>query len=97
MPDLVANGKAPVVRGCSVCHIATGHGHPESANVAGVPAGFIEEQLREFRNGNRKRSGGGRSAQIIIFASALTHAENKPAPAYFASIKRTVSLKSQGI
>lgn len=93
MPDLVAHGKAPVVRGCSVCHIATGHGHPELANVAGLPAGYIEEQLREFRNGNRKSSGVGRSANMIMFASALTDDEIKPAAAYFASIKRTVWTK----
>jgi cytochrome c553 len=97
MPDLVAHGKAPVVRGCSVCHIATGHGHPESANVAGLPAGYIEEQLREFRNGNRKSSGVGRSANMIMFASALTDDEVKPAAAYFASIKRTVWTKVQEI
>ena len=97
MPDLVAHGKEPVVRGCSVCHIATGHGHPESANVAGLPAGYIEEQLREFRNGNRKSSGAGRSANMIMFASALTDDEVKPAAAYFASIKRTVWTKVQEI
>src|SRR5690348_10738662 len=66
MPDLVAHGKAPVVRGCSVCHIATGHGHPESANIAGLPAGYIEEQLREFRSGNRKSSAVSRSANMIM-------------------------------
>jgi cytochrome c553 len=97
MPDLVAHGKAPVVRGCSVCHIATGHGHPESANVAGLPAAYIEEQLREFRNGNRKSSGPGRSANMITFANALTDDEIKPAAAYFASIKRTVWTKIQEI
>src|SRR5262249_40795993 len=54
MPDIVAHGKAPAVNGCAQCHLANGHGHPESANLSGLPAGYIEEQLAVFKSGDRK-------------------------------------------
>src|SRR5882672_97111 len=90
MPQLVAHGKAPVVHACDQCHLTTGRGHPESGNLAGLPAGYIQEQIAEFRNGSRKSSLAGRSANMIMFASALTDDEVKEAAQYFASIKPAV-------
>jgi len=90
MPQLVAHGKAPVVHACDQCHLTTGRGHPESGNLAGLPAGYIQEQIAEFRNGSRKSSLAGRSANMIMFASALTDEEVKEAAQYFASIKPAV-------
>jgi len=72
------------------CHLTTGRGHPESGNLAGLPAGYIQEQIAEFRNGSRKSSLAGRSANMIMFASALTDDEVKEAAQYFASIKPAV-------
>jgi cytochrome c553 len=87
MPPIVARGKEPAVNGCAQCHLANGLGHPESANIAGLPAAYIEEQLREFRNGNRASSLAGRSANMIRFAKAMTDEEIKQAAAYFAAIQ----------
>jgi len=88
MPDIVAHGKAPNVNGCAMCHLTSGSGHPESANIAGLPAGYIEEQLQEFKNGNRASSLPGRSANMIRFAKAMTDEEIKQAAQYFSSIKQ---------
>jgi hypothetical protein len=54
----------------------TGRGHPESANIAGLPAGDSEERLAEFRNGLRASS---LPANLITiaFAKALTDDEVK--------------------
>jgi cytochrome c553 len=90
MPQLVAHGKAPIVHACDQCHLTTGRGHPESGNLAGLPAGYILEQIGEFRNGSRKSSLAGRSANMIMFASALTDDEVKEAAQYFSSIKPAV-------
>ena len=90
MPELVAHGKQPVVHACDQCHLATGSGHPESANLTGLPVGYIEEQLREFRSGNRKSSVNARSVNMIAFAGALSDDEVKSAAEYFASIKPVV-------
>ncbi|HYM19177.1 MAG TPA: c-type cytochrome [Micropepsaceae bacterium] len=93
MPDLVAHGKAPTVHACDQCHLTTGLGHPESGNLAGLPAAYIVEQLGEFRNGNRHSSLAGRSANMITFAKALTDDEVKAAAEYFQSIKPYVWTK----
>jgi cytochrome c553 len=87
MPNVVARGKAPDVNACALCHLTMGYGHPESANIAGLPAGYFEEQLHEFRDGNRASMLPGRSNNMIRFAKALTDEEIKQAAAYFSSIK----------
>ena len=87
LPQLVAHGKAPAVNACAQCHLATGSGHPESANISGLPEGYIEEQLAEFRNGSRISSNPA-NVVMINFAKALTDDEVKPAAEYFASIKQ---------
>ena len=87
MPDVVAHGKAPNVNGCALCHLTMGYGHPESANIAGLPAGYFEEQLHEFRDGNRASMLPGRSNNMIRFAKNLTDDEMKQAAAYFSSMK----------
>ncbi len=93
MPDLVKHGKAPVVHACDQCHLANGLGHPESANLTGLPAGYIQEQLQQFRNGTRKSSVAARSGNMIAFSKGLTDDEVKAAADYFSSIKQTVWTK----
>lgn len=89
MPNIVAHGKKPEVSGCALCHLSSGHGHPESANLAGLPAAYIEEQLGEFRNGNRQSLLAGRSANMIRFAKGMSDEDIKQAAQYFSAIKRT--------
>jgi cytochrome c553 len=92
MPELVSRGKPPIVHGCAQCHLTSGRGHPESANLAGLPVGYIEEQLAEFRNGSRAGSLAGPSI-MATFAKALSDEEVKPAAEYFSSIKPSVWTK----
>jgi cytochrome c553 len=93
MPQLVAHGKAPVVHACDQCHLTTGRGHPESGNLAGLSAGYIQEQIAQFRDGSRKSSVAGRSGNMIMFASALTDDDVKEAAQYFANMKPAVWTK----
>jgi cytochrome c553 len=88
MPDIVAHGKAPTVSGCALCHLANGLGHPESANLAGLPAAYIEEQIAAYKNGERQSSTPGRSAGMVRFSKAITDDEAKQGAAYFASLKQ---------
>lgn len=53
MPRVVAHGADGGVLGCASCHLGSGLGHPESANLAGMSAGYIERQLSDFKNGLR--------------------------------------------
>jgi len=89
LPDIVAHGKRPDVSACALCHLTSGHGHPESANLAGLPAAYIEEQLHEFKSGNRSSQLAGRSVNMIRFATNMTDEEMKQAAQYFSSIKQT--------
>jgi cytochrome c553 len=93
LPALVAHGKQPVVHACDQCHLTNGLGHPESGNLAGLPADYIVEQLGQFRNGNRASSVAGRSSNMIAFAKALSDNEVKQAADYFASIKPSAWTK----
>ena len=49
MPSVVAHG-AKDVRACDTCHLPNGLGHPESANLAGLPAVYFERQINEFKS-----------------------------------------------
>jgi cytochrome c553 len=91
-PDIVAHGKEGV-NACAQCHLATGYGHPESANLTGLPAAYIEEQLHAFKSGDRRSSLPGRSANMINFVKAMNDADMKQAAAYFSSIKPVVWTK----
>jgi len=93
MPQLVAHGKAPVVHACDQCHLATGRGHPESGNLAHLPADYIVEQIQQFRIGTRKSSVARRSSNMIDFAKALTDDEVKEAAQYFANMPPAVWTK----
>ena len=55
MPQVVGHGRKEV-RACATCHLPNGLGHPESANLAGLPAAYIERQMEDFKSGKRKAS-----------------------------------------
>src|SRR5258705_131251 len=58
MPETVAHGRKPDLRACGQCHLPHGLGHPESSGIAGLPADYIVEQMRAYRDGRRKSSVG---------------------------------------
>jgi cytochrome c553 len=92
MPSIVAYGRAKDgVRACSLCHYPNGKGKPENASPAGLPAGYVLQQLADFRSGNR-RSADTRKAntnEMIGIARSLTPEEARAAAEYFASMRWT--------
>src|ERR1700676_440893 len=56
MPEVVMHGRRPDVRACGYCHLPNGQGRPENASLAGLPAGYIIQQLADFKSGARKSS-----------------------------------------
>jgi cytochrome c553 len=85
MPRVVSHGAPPQVMACMLCHLPNGGGHPESAGIAGLTTGYIIEQMREFRDGNRKNN---RSAIMERFAKAINEEDLKASAEYFSSIPR---------
>jgi len=53
MPEVVAKGRRPEVRGCGYCHYPNGKGRPENAGIAGLPAAYIVQQMTDFKSGAR--------------------------------------------
>jgi len=91
MPDVVAHGRKDVeARACALCHLTSGGGHPESAGIAGLPAGYIIRQMQEFKSGARK---GARAVAMLPISKALNDADFKAAAEYFAALKAPVWYK----
>ena len=91
MPEIVAKGKRPDVRACSLCHYPNGKGRPENAGVAGLPVSYFIQQMHDFRSDLRK-SGEPRKANtnlMITIAKGMTEEEIKASAEYFGSMKWT--------
>jgi len=84
MPKVVSNGARPEPRACALCHLTTGDGHPESAGGGGLPASYIERQLREFQSGGRS---GLRANTMVAIARGMSDEDIKEASAYFSKIQ----------
>jgi cytochrome c553 len=90
MPDIVAKGRKPAVMACAYCHTPTGQGRPENSALAGLPEGYIKEQLLDMRSGKRKPMGPEvykPSWAMHTLAKALTDAEIDESAKYFAQQK----------
>ena len=84
MPKVVAHGAEGGVLGCASCHLASGLGHPESANLAGVSAAYILRQLSDFKTGNRM------GEAMNDMAKNLSDEDAKQAAEWFAALKPKV-------
>jgi cytochrome c553 len=84
LPNVVANGSKPNVRACALCHLTTGDGHPESANVAGLSAPYMMRTLSDFAMGRRK---GIRTGVMVAIAKDITPDDARAAAEYFAARK----------
>jgi cytochrome c553 len=87
MNEVVAHGRKPAVRACGFCHLPNGQGRPENASLAGLPAGYIVQQMADFKNGLRKCSEPkmGPPANMLLIGKAANEEESKAAAEYFAS------------
>ncbi|MDB5396069.1 MAG: cytochrome C-binding protein [Rhodospirillales bacterium] len=87
-PDIVAHGRKPSVLGCGFCHLPNGLGRPENAGLAGLPAGYIAQQIADFRSGARQSAIADLAPPklMVAIAKAATDDEVKEAAAYFASL-----------
>jgi cytochrome c553 len=99
MPTIVAHRRSPTanpwIGGCGWCHLPEGLGRPENAAIAGLPEGYILEQLEDFKAGARKSADQGKrnTATMAGNAAGLTHEEAVTAAKYFASLKMTPWIK----
>jgi cytochrome c553 len=88
MPPIVARGHAPDAYACGYCHTAAGQGRPENASLAGLPAGYILNQVTDFKTGARRSAWRGPYGPTERMIHAVTHAtdeELSAAAEYFAA------------
>lgn len=96
MPHIVAAGDpGRGITACAGCHNPNGRGRPQNANIAGLDAGYLVRQLRDFKSGARKSAEPRKhnAQQMVDFAKALTEPEMRQAAAYYAALPPTVAIK----
>jgi cytochrome c553 len=99
MPAIVAHRRSPGVNpwigSCGLCHYPNGKGRPENAGIAGLPEGYILEQLSDFKNGARRTADPGKRNTSVMAGNAggITDEEAAAAAKYFSSIKMTPWIK----
>jgi cytochrome c553 len=89
MPEIVAKGRRPDVRACSLCHYPNGKGRPENAGVSGLPVAYFVQTLNDYRSDARKSADPrkGNTNIMITIAKGMTDAEIKASAEYFGSMK----------
>jgi cytochrome c553 len=89
LPDIVAHGRKPDVFACGFCHRANGQGGPENADLAGLPASYIVQQIADYKSGMRTTAVQNRAPQtlMISLAKSASDSEIAAAAAYFSSLK----------
>ena len=82
-PELILKGR-PGLLACGGCHLMSGLGHPESADLTGFTAAYLTQQMMDFRSGARQDF----AARMNPFAKAMTDEEIRQTSAWFASLPR---------
>jgi cytochrome c553 len=82
VPAIVQRASGPNALACGSCHLMSGHGHPESADLAGMPVEYLIRQMADFKSGVRKDP-----ARMNGIAKATTDQEVRQASEWFASLK----------
>ena len=82
-PMIVQKGREGVFA-CGSCHLMSGLGHPESADLTGYTAAYFVQQMMDFRSGARQDF----ARRMDGFAKAMTDEEIRQAAEWFASLPR---------
>jgi cytochrome c553 len=95
LPRVVENGIQ--AQACGSCHLMSGLGHPESANLAGLPVAYMLRQMEDFKNNLRKDpeayTQSLRAGRMNIIAAGLPEEEMRKAVEWFATLKPAVWYK----
>jgi cytochrome c553 len=87
-PRSVRGGEAAITMACGSCHLMSGQGHPESADIAGMPAEYLIRQMAYYKAGTRKDD-----ARMGPIAQAASDEDVRQAAEYFAALKPAAWVK----
>jgi cytochrome c553 len=95
LPKLVAKGIQ--AQACGSCHLMSGLGHPESADLAGLPYEYMVRQMADFKSGLRKdpaiHDASARAARMQNIAAGLPEDDMRDAVKWFSTLKPAVWYK----
>jgi cytochrome c553 len=95
LPRVVQTGIQ--AQACGSCHLMSGMGHPESAELAGLPLNYFLRQMADFKSGDRKEpkeyDASQRAARMNNIAAGLPEEEMRKAAEWFSSLKPVVWYK----
>jgi hypothetical protein len=81
-PRIVTGEGGVTKTACGSCHLMSGQGHSESADLAGLPSEYLVRQMNYFKTGARKDDD-----RMGPIAKATSDEDARQAAAYFAAIK----------
>lgn len=87
-PTVVTGASGRTDPACGSCHLMSGQGHPESADLAGLPVDYFIRQMAYFKSGVRKDP-----ARMNAIAKVIPDADVRQAAEYFSSLKPRVWVK----
>jgi cytochrome c553 len=73
---------------CGACHLMSGQGHPEAADIAGLPADYIVRQMADYKSGTRKDD-----ERMGPIAKVISEDDVRQAADYFSQLKPHVWVK----
>lgn len=81
-PAAVVKGQGDALA-CGSCHLMSGFGHPESADMSGYTAAYIVQQMADFKSGARKDY-----ARMNGISKTMSDEDARLAADWFASLPR---------
>ena len=80
-PSIVQKGHDGALA-CGACHLMSGSGHPESADLVGLPAEYIRRTMMDFKSGIRVEVN-----RMNTISKAMSNEEIQQAADFFAALK----------
>jgi len=87
-PRIVTGEGGATRMACGSCHLMSGQGHPESADLAGLPAEYLIRQMNYFKSGARQDDG-----RMGPIAKAVSDEDVRKSAEYFAGLTPRVWVK----
>ena len=87
-PPRSVTGGTGIRFACGACHLMSGQGHPEAADIAGQPAAYLVRQMAYYKAGTRKDD-----ERMGPIAKVTSDEDIRQAAEYFAALKPSVWVK----
>ena len=81
-PPIITGEGGATRMACGSCHLMSGQGHPESADLAGLPVEYLVRQMNYFKTGARKDDG-----RMGPIAKDISDEDIRKSAEYFAALK----------